>query len=87
MPQIPSGAGSMTPPISPIPSVMMSIKALRSRLSAIARRSSGLSKGGAAGLTSMVRGTLVGTTSQTACGAWLLRSLSSGTVTPKTVSN
>jgi len=55
---------------------------LRSKLNAIARRRSRLSKGGAAGLTSNVRGTLVGTTSQTARGAWLLTSLRSGTVTP-----
>src|SRR5207244_666655 len=54
-------------------------KDLRSKLSAIARRSSALPKGGAAGLTSTVRGTLVGATSQIACGAWLLTSFKSGT--------
>ena len=35
----------------------------------LARRSSGLSNGGAVRLTSRVRGRLAGNTSQTACGA------------------
>src|SRR5947208_1854123 len=35
---MPSGGGSRMPPISPCPSVRMSMKAWRSRLSAIARR-------------------------------------------------
>src|SRR5215469_9592882 len=50
MPHSPSGSGCMTPPISPWPSLMMSMNALRSRLSAMARRISGLSKGGASRL-------------------------------------
>src|SRR3984893_7328542 len=41
IPHSPSGKGCMTPPISPWPSLMMSIKARRSMLSAIARRISG----------------------------------------------
>ena len=44
MPQTPSGGGSIAPPISPCPSVMMSMNALRSRLSAIARRKCGVEK-------------------------------------------
>ena len=82
MPHTPSGGGSMTPPTSPWPSVMMSMNAWRSRLSAIARRSSGLSKGGAVGLTIIVRLTFVAVTSQIACGAWLLKSFKVGIVTP-----
>src|ERR1700719_657280 len=46
IPHSPSGKGCMTPPISPWPSLMMSIKARRSMLSAIARRISGSLKGG-----------------------------------------
>ena len=56
------------------------MKALRSRVSAIARRSSGLSNGGSSRLTITLRWTLVGTSSQIACGAWLLTSFSIGTV-------
>ena len=56
------------------------MKAWRSRLSAIARRNSGLSNGGADRLISRSRLLLSITTSQTACGAWLLRSFSSGIV-------
>src|SRR4051794_37974148 len=78
MPQIPSGAGSIVPPISPCPSVMMSMKALRSDVSAIARRISSLSKGGLSRLTIRVRLTLVGATSQIACGACSLICFSSG---------
>jgi len=37
-----------------------------------------LSNGGVVRLTSNVRGRLAGNTSQTACGAWLLRSCNSG---------
>src|SRR5215831_5701551 len=50
MPHTPSGGGCMTPPMSPCPSVRMSMNALRSKLSASARRISGLSKGGASRL-------------------------------------
>jgi hypothetical protein len=47
--------GCMTPPISPWPSLMMSIKARRSMLSAIARRISGSLKGGLSRLISRLR--------------------------------
>jgi hypothetical protein len=56
----------------------MSTKALRSRLSAIARRRSALSKGGTARLTIIVRLPLSSTSSQIACGTWLLTSFISG---------
>src|SRR5438552_12999287 len=55
MPQSPSGGGCMTPPMSPFPSVTMSINALRSKLSAIACRRSGLSKGGLSRLAIRLR--------------------------------
>ena len=51
-------------------------------LSAIARRSSGLSKGGTARLTIIVRLPLSSTSSQIACGTWLFTSFSSGIDTP-----
>ena len=57
------------------------MKALRSSASIIARRMSGLSKGGLSRLISRLVLTLVGTSSQIACGAWLLMSFISGTVT------
>src|SRR5258705_9630419 len=60
----------MMPPTLPCPSVTMSMNALRSRLSAIARRSSELSKGGTSRLTSRLRATLPGASSQIACGNW-----------------
>src|SRR6267142_48343 len=47
MPHTPSGGGSIVPLTSPCPSPRMSIKDLRSRASATARRKSALSKGGA----------------------------------------
>ena len=78
MPQTPAGGGSMVPPISPWPSNRIEIKALRSSASAIARRISGLSNGGAVELTMMLVLTLIGATTQTAFGAWVLTSLSSG---------
>src|SRR5215469_14710458 len=78
--QTPSGAGSTVPPISPCPSVMMSIKALRSKVKDIARRRSALSKGGLSRLMIRVRLTFVGATSQIACGAWLFISLRIGIV-------
>src|SRR5438105_66583 len=78
MPQIPSGGGRMLPPTAPCPSVRMSIKAWRSRLSAIARRNSRLSKGGLARLMIRSRLLLSMTTSQCACSAWLLMSFNSG---------
>src|SRR3954454_16767529 len=55
MPQTPLGCGCMVAPISPCPSPMMSINALRSSASMIARRSSGLSKGGFSRLVIAVR--------------------------------
>ena len=54
------------------------MKALRSSASAIARRISGLSNGGDVELTMMLVLTLVGATTQTAFGACVLTSLSSG---------
>ena len=56
------------------------MNAWRSRLSAIARRNSSLSNGGAARLISRSRLLLSMTTSHTACGAWLFTSFSSGIV-------
>src|SRR5580704_14455331 len=47
MPHSPSGGGSMAPPISPCPPLSTSMKDLRSRARAIARRRSGLSNGAA----------------------------------------
>ena len=43
MPHTPSGGGSIAPPKSPLPSVNVSTKALRSMVKATARRNSGLS--------------------------------------------
>ena len=51
MPQLPSGPGSMTPPILPLPSVMMSMKALRSSASASAERILGSLNGATSRLT------------------------------------
>src|SRR5215468_1804827 len=64
----------MTPPTSPLPSLMMSINAWRSKLSAIARRRSELSKGGLSRLTSRLRLMPLGASSQIACGIWAFRS-------------
>src|ERR1700749_4057178 len=55
MPHRPLGGGCMAAPISPWPSPIMSMKALRSSASMIARRSSGLSNGGTARLMIAVR--------------------------------
>jgi hypothetical protein len=60
----------------------MSMNALRSRLNAIARRRSILSKGGLAGLMIIVRLTFVDVTSQIACGACAAKSFKVGIVTP-----
>ena len=54
------------------------MNALRSSASAIARRISGLSNGGEVELTMMLVVTLVGATTQTAFGACVLTSFSSG---------
>ena len=80
MPHNPAGAGCMAPPISPCPPLMMSIKALRSRVSVIARRKSGLSNGGLSRLMIRLRLMLPGVISQIACGIWLFTSFNSGTV-------
>src|ERR1700719_2445057 len=45
MPHSPSGGGSMAPPMSPCPPLSTSMKDLRSRVSAIARRRSGVERG------------------------------------------
>src|SRR5712671_2687353 len=82
------GGGCMTPPTLPFPWVMMSRKACRSRLKAIARRSSGWSNGATSRFMTRLRLTLVGLSSQNASGAWLLTSLVSGTDRPpKVMSN
>jgi len=65
--------------MSPFPSLMMSMNALRSKLSAIARRRSGLLKGGTSRLTIRLRLMPPGSSSQIACGAWFATSFSSGT--------
>src|ERR1700730_13076541 len=67
---MPSGKGCMTPPMSPCPWLMMSINALRSKLSAIARRISALSNGGASRLTIRLRLPPPGSTSPIASGGW-----------------
>jgi hypothetical protein len=76
----------MTPPMAPLPSVMISMNAFRSRLNAIARRRSGLSKGGVSRLISKLRLTFAETSSQIACGAALLKSFRTGIVTPMAMS-
>src|SRR5712671_6766701 len=58
------------------------MKDLRSKLSCIARRNAGLSKGGA-GLTRRLARPFIGFTSQIACGAWLFTCFTSG-ITPRT---
>ena len=57
------------------------MKLLRSSANANARRKTGLSKGGASRLTKRLVLALAETRSQTACGACVLISFSSGTVT------
>src|SRR3984957_5307549 len=71
----------MVPPISAWPSNRIEMKALRSSASAMARRISGLSNGGAAELTMMLVETLIGATAEAAVGAWVLTALGSGAVT------
>ena len=56
------------------------MNAWRSRLSAIAWRRSGLSKGGTSRLTIKLRLSPTGPISHIACGIWLFTSLSNGTV-------
>src|SRR5215469_4342261 len=81
MPHTPSGGGCIAPPMSPCPSVRMSMNAFRSKASASARRISGLSKGGTSRLMIRLALAFAGTSSQIACGAWLLTSRNRGTVT------
>ncbi|MGY3462467.1 hypothetical protein ACVWW5_007917 [Bradyrhizobium sp. LM3.4] len=81
MAQRPAGAGSMVPPTSPWPSNMIEMNALRSSDSAMARRMSMLSNGGADELTMMLVATLLGSTTQTAFGACDLTSFNSGMLT------
>ena len=78
MPQVPAGGGIIAPPTEPSPSLMMSMKALRSSDSAMAWRNSALSKGGLSRLTSICRGMFQETTSHTALGAWFFSSFISG---------
>src|SRR5262245_19523642 len=83
MPHTPSGGGNIAPPISACPSARMSMKALRSNASAMARRRSGSPKGGGRRLMIRVGAKFVGRTSQIVCGTWLLTSLRSGTVSER----
>ena len=76
---MPSGGASIAPPIVPAPCVSVSMNALRSMVSATARRSSGLLKGSASRLISTLRCTLVAISLQTDCGACALMSFSTGT--------
>jgi hypothetical protein len=78
IPQLPAGGGIIAPPIAPCPSLRMSMKARRSRVSTIARRSSGLSKSGLLRLTSICRGMFHGTIVHSALGAWSLSCFISG---------
>ena len=81
MPQTPYGGGSMTAPIRAWPSNRMSLNGFWSIASTSARRSSGLSNGGASRLIRMLVLTLVGRASQTASGFCALTSFSIGKVT------
>ena len=76
---MPSGGASSAPPIVPAPWVSVSMKALRSMVSATARRSSGLLNGNASRLISTLRCTLVAISLQTALGACARMSFSTGT--------
>src|SRR5215468_6286146 len=81
-PQTPSGGGCITPPTEPCPSTRMSMNALRSSVSETARRSSGLSNGGFAGLMIRLRAPLSVVIVQVASATWLLMSRNSGIETP-----
>ena len=72
----------MTPPISPCPSLKMSIKGLRSSARTMAQRSSGLSNGATVWLMINVRLPVATVVSQIACGAWFLISFRTGIETP-----
>ena len=65
-----------------MPPLMMVENASRSIARVIARRSSGLSKGGLWMLISIVRGTFTPDIAHTACGACSLKSFKVGGVTP-----
>ena len=71
----------MVPPVSAWPWLMMSMKALRSIDSAMARRMSGLLKGGASRLRIRLVLLFIDAVSQIACGACSLTSFKSGMVT------
>src|SRR5271155_3760100 len=81
-PQMPSGGGCIAPPMRPCPSTRMSINALRSSVSDRARRSSGSSNGGFAGLMIRLRAPLSVVSVQVASDTWLLMSRNSGIETP-----
>src|ERR1700722_6258530 len=68
----------MVPPISPWPSNMIEMNALRSSASASARRMSRLSNGGEDELMMMLVETLFGSTTHTAFGACDLTSFNRG---------
>src|SRR5215469_12406751 len=85
MPHTPSGSGIMLAADAPLALVRMSMKASRSIDKIIAWHNSGSSKGGAAGLISIVRGTLTCEISQIACGACVLKSFKVGSETPNGV--
>src|SRR4051812_31505334 len=80
MPHTPSGGGSIAPPTASSRSTRMSRNAWRSRLSATARRTSGLSNGGAVLLTTRARLLLSMKMSETECGTCALTSCNSGIV-------
>ena len=78
MPHTPAGGGSIAPPMSELPSNMMSTNDLRSSDSATARRTSALSNGALSRLMIRLVETLVGSSTQTAFGACAFTSFSSG---------
>src|SRR5215208_4135557 len=79
MPQMPNGGESSAPPTMPLPWVSVSMKALRSNVNAIARRTSGLLNGAASRLMMLLRSTLVGDMRQSSCPTCLFISFSIGT--------
>jgi hypothetical protein len=81
IPHRPSGGGSIAPPIFPCPSLKMSIKDLRSIVSASALRKLGLSKGGASRLISRLVVPLLVAVTQIALGFCWAISRTSGGVT------
>src|SRR4051795_10704007 len=81
MPHSPFGGGGRVPAMSAWAPNMIEMKALRSSDSAIARRMSILSNGGADELTMILVATLLGSTTQMAFGACDLTSFRSGMLT------